>query len=265
MACHTPIVIKTGVGNIYVACRQCLSCRIRRQSALSLRALFEARTSLSADFWTLTYAMSPEALDYGDFSKFLKRLRKWNVEKGNLVPIRYLGVGEYGSKSGRPHFHALIFNSLSPLGEALHTRLWPHGFVYIGTVTPASVRYTARYCLKFEAKGREGVAHWSSKPTLGEPGMRELAAYMRMRGDNLSEAPILLRIEGHNYQLDNTMREVFEDEFNNGGEFKKRSLLTCHDEYVLRLRYGDPIAAQRRKDEVRQQFFESARFVHEKL
>lgn len=37
--------------------------------------------------------------------KFFKRLRKKFGEG-----IRYFACGEYGSKNGRPHYHALLFN-----------------------------------------------------------------------------------------------------------------------------------------------------------
>ena len=74
---------------------------------------------------------------------------------GNPKSIRYLGCGEYGHKTGRFHFHGLLFDGLTHLSQTCLTKLWPHGFVYIGTVTPASIRYTARYTLKFETKGKE--------------------------------------------------------------------------------------------------------------
>lgn len=266
MACSAPITIKTKAGNVEVRCKQCLPCRINRQSSISLKALLENATSVSSDFWTLTYADAPEELDYNDFSKFLKRYRHWNREEGNRLSIRYLSVGEYGSKSGRAHFHALIFNGLSPDRATCRTRLWPHGFAYIGTVTPASIRYTARYCLKFAEKGKEGTANWSLRPSLGDDGMRQIARYHR---DNqiqrLKEPPSAMRIEGRNYAVDPTLQKIFWDEYTRGCEVKRSKPIKAHLEYVLKRRFGDPIEAQRRRDLARHEFFESARFTNERI
>lgn len=281
MPCASPVTIQSGHGPIQVRCKQCLSCRIQRQSGIALQAKMEDAVSLCGDFWTLTYQTSPEVLDYSDFSKFLKRLRKWNRTRGNPLPIRYLGVGEYGSKTGRPHFHALIFNSLpvsnqkalaaatlrkpsSPEGSLM--RLWPHGFAYIGEVTPASINYTARYCLKFGLKGEEGMAHWSLKPVLGSGGIRELAAYMRKRGDKLTEPPSALRIEGKNYSCNEAMRTEFWREFTGNEDAKpSKRLAVRHMEWLANMRYGDPVAAQRRARANRDQFWESAQVIKETL
>ena len=54
---------------------------------------------------TLTYDEEhvPEHLDHRDFQLFMKKLRK---KFG--ADIRYFMAGEYGGKSGRPHFHAIL-------------------------------------------------------------------------------------------------------------------------------------------------------------
>lgn len=275
MACAAPITTSSPVGNIQVRCKQCLNCRIYKQSALTLRCLLENATSLSAQFWTLTYADAPEIGDYGDFKSFLKRYRQWNRRRGNLSQIRYLGCGEYGSKSGRFHYHALIFNALHPDQDRSLTRLWPHGFVKIGTVTPASVRYTARYTLKFEAKGRESVAGWSQKPPLGSDGIKQVAAYMRANAYQLESAPTTCTISGKTYPMDRAMQIEFAEEFNpdwvsrhpdTGQRFlTKTSPLVAHHAYVEYHKLGDPIAQQRRRQLDRNTFFETARFTNERL
>lgn len=265
MPCRSPITIPGRFGNVQVSCKQCLPCRINRQSGLSLMALFEDRLSCSAHFVTLTYADNPEVIVYSDFQKFLKRLRKWNSSEGNIAPIRYLGCGEYGSKSGRPHFHALIFNGLSPSQEVWRTRLWPQGFSYIGTVTPSSIRYTARYCLKFGKDGSDAVASWSKSPPLGTDGIRVLAKYMKDRGDKLTEPPTRMSIEGRHYYVNETMRKHFWDEFTEGAEEIKARPLMRHIEYLHNLRFGDPIAEQRKRKLHLAEFYESARFINERI
>lgn len=264
MACLSPITVISPAGPVEVRCKQCLQCRIARQSGLALQCVMEQSQSLCADFWTLTYRDAPEEFDYKDFSLFLKRLRKWNRSAGNLMPIRYFACGEYGSKSGRPHYHALIFNALSPDTDRLRTRLWPHGFVYIGTVTHSSIRYTARYCLKFGEKGDLGFAHWSTKPVLGHVGMALLGQYMRLHQPQALEAkpPTMVEIEGKRYQLNDAMRKAFAE--GAGLEVSPRAALR-HMDYLLRKRYGDPVEADRRRAEARDFFFRSCKFGYEKI
>jgi hypothetical protein len=110
----------------------------------------EKKISTSAYFITLTYDDSTlpysdsflETLDYGDYQRFIKRLRKNHSSRKTL---KYFAVGEYGSKSGRPHYHALLFN-LEDV-DALQKE-WHYGFVHVGEVTDASIFYTLKYIVK---------------------------------------------------------------------------------------------------------------------
>ena len=76
--------------------------------------------------------------------------------------IRYFACGEYGSKNGRPHYHALLFNfdftdkklwqvnkngTKYFVSDAL-SKLWTAGFSTTGAVTFESAAYVARYTLK---------------------------------------------------------------------------------------------------------------------
>jgi len=275
MACRAPITINTSVGPILTSCKQCLSCRIARQSALTLRCILEDRTTSSGVFITLTYADAPEKGEWNDFSKFLKRLRAWNHRADNPLPISYLGCGEYGTKSKRFHYHGLIFNSL-PIQPDLHERLWPHGFAYTGTVTPASIRYTARYCLKFNHPDYPAISNWSkgrpasgrspSREGLGENGMRQLARAMIERGQKPDEVPAFLKIENRSYPLDRYMRQVFVAECAvNGHAIEPKHAREAHEQWLMARKFGDPIEQQRQAWETRNEFYESARFSNEKI
>lgn len=113
-------------------------------------------------FITLTYDDDhlPEggSLVKRDFQLFMKRLRKARDEK-----VRFYACGEYGEKSGRPHYHALIFGTGFPdmrlrrksrSGEMEYfdsgelRSLWPAGNNIIGAVTFESAAYVARYIMK---------------------------------------------------------------------------------------------------------------------
>ncbi|AKI26892.1 replication protein VP4 [Gokushovirinae Bog8989_22] len=130
-------------------------------------------------FITLTY--SPEHLPkYGslvkrDFQLFIKRLREWISDapdlflKSNHSNLRYYMCGEYGESSGRPHYHAILFNLQfvdrkylkDCNGIPLYTsdtlsRIWGKGLVSIGSVTFDSAAYVARYILK-KAHGEQAL------------------------------------------------------------------------------------------------------------
>ena len=76
--------------------------------------------------------------------------------------IRYFACGEYGDKGGRPHYHAIVFNldipdkiyyGMGSDGSPMFRsnwleRIWGHGNVIIGSVTPESAGYVARYTTK---------------------------------------------------------------------------------------------------------------------
>lgn len=112
-------------------------------------------------FITLTFneenLPSDRSIKKEHLQKFFKRLRK-KLD----IPIRYFACGEYGEKSGRPHYHAIIFGydfpdkmiwKRQPSGEYLYRsklleEAWPYGHSSIGQVTFESAAYVARYVMK---------------------------------------------------------------------------------------------------------------------
>ncbi len=154
---------KRGVeGTLELPCGQCIGCRLERSRQWAMRCLHEASLYDSNAFITLTYddANLPYAgsLNYEDFQKFMKRLRKRTGAK-----VRFYMGGEYGSEGTmRPHFHACLFGYDFPdkvyykktsSGERIFTSkllesLWPFGLSSIGNVTFESAAYIARYCVQ---------------------------------------------------------------------------------------------------------------------
>lgn len=136
-----------------IPCGYCVGCRLRRSREWAVRCMHEAQTHAVSSFVTLTYDEEhyTPSLNYSDFQRFMKRLRK---TKG---AVRFFMCGEYGSETNRPHFHALLFGAgfagLSPVRDGLFRspeleKLWPNGFSSIGAVTYESAGYVARYSLK---------------------------------------------------------------------------------------------------------------------
>lgn len=128
-------------------CGKCLSCRINRASDWATRCCHELLYADCSLFVTLTYA--PDCLpDQGTLvpahlSAFIKRLR-FNL-KGRR--IKFLGVGEYGEKFLRPHYHLILFGIGGSLDDLLSLeKSWPYGYVHVGNVTYHSARYVAGYC-----------------------------------------------------------------------------------------------------------------------
>ena len=119
-------------------------------------------------FLTLTYDDQNVPQDYSvrkrEWQLLMKRVRKF-AGSG----VRFFGCGEYGDRGGRPHYHGLLFGldfedkKLWSVRDGYRVyksdqleKLWPFGMSEIGSVTPESAGYVARYCLKkFTGKGAD--------------------------------------------------------------------------------------------------------------
>lgn len=164
---------KRGVdGSLELPCGQCIGCRLERSRQWAMRCLHEASLHESNSFVTLTYDDSNlpagGSLNYADFVKFMKRLRKRTGVKMSF----YCG-GEYGEQLSRPHYHACLFGFDFPdkvyykktgSGEKIYTSkllesLWPFGLCSIGNVTFESAAYIARYCVQ-KVTGQLAESHY---------------------------------------------------------------------------------------------------------
>lgn len=177
-------------GVVKLPCGRCGGCRFEQSRQWALRCVHEAQMHADSCFITLTYSdeflPDPPSLDKKVFSLFMKRLRirfarsiefvnKFGDKETLRIPdgIRYFQVGEYGSRRGRPHYHALLFGCNFPdrvfckktrSGSRLFTsdilsELWPYGFSSIGDLTFESAAYCARYSVK-KITGKAAVKHY---------------------------------------------------------------------------------------------------------
>lgn len=164
-------------------CGQCDGCRMERSKQWAMRCVHEAQLHKRNCFVTLTYA--PEALprdgsvNIEHWQKFAKRLRR-AIEPERF---RFFMCGEYGEKTLRPHYHAILFGldfsedrfvrSKNFRGDRLYespflTERWGLGMATIGEVNFASAAYCARYVMK-KVTGPEAEKHYTrTNPDTGE-------------------------------------------------------------------------------------------------
>lgn len=207
MACVKPFVTSSGKAH---GCGQCLPCRIRSRRIWTHRMMLELQQHGQATFCTLTYGdeflplnsagsaiLSPEHLQ-----KFLKRLRK-RTSAAYGSTLRFFAVGEYGTRTERPHYHLILYNfptcargqtdlrrktcceSCSIVSES-----WGMGGIQLGSVTPESIQYVAGYTLKkmtkaddFRLRGRPPeFSRQSRRPGIGYGAVGEIVRAFTVYG-----------------------------------------------------------------------------------
>lgn len=146
------------VYGVTVPCGICLGCRADQARDWRIRILHEAQMHKQSWFLTLTYndeeIPGNGSLDPKHFQSFVKDLRR-DYPSGS---VSYYGCGEYGGKTARPHYHAVLFGpqfldrykcispDRAPIWKSQDLdRYWGRGFAEIGTLTPASAAYVAGY------------------------------------------------------------------------------------------------------------------------
>ncbi len=137
--CLTPNVHRVQHKKIPVSCGKCAECLEIQRMQWFTRLYMESRNSQRSQFITLTYADEPQSgVNKTDIQEFLKRLRHKNP-----IKVKYYLVSEYGDLHGRAHYHMLLFNYVAPIEKLREA--WGHGHIHVGTVSPASINYCAKY------------------------------------------------------------------------------------------------------------------------
>lgn len=112
--------------------------------AWALRCHLELQQHPSAVFTTLTYDDQhlPATLERRHLQLWLKRLRKRAKRR-----LRFFACGEYGERTNRPHYHAIVYG-LNHHDAQLVDNTWGQGLTKTVPATPASIAYTAGYTAK---------------------------------------------------------------------------------------------------------------------
>ena len=224
--------INPGTGLPYVLkipCGQCVGCRLAYTRSWADRLMLELSTTpdQKACFVTLTYSdehvpycfdevndpehLSPVSLslDKRDFQLFMKRLRF----HFSYLKIRFLGCGEYGSSTLRPHYHLILFGlsmddfsdlrilKRNKLNQLLFTSdelrdLWSNGHVSIAPVTYYTCAYVARYNLKKAYGLSHTPSDFAVEPFIlmsRRPGIG--SAYFDLHPDCINDSAIFLGCE----------------------------------------------------------------------
>lgn len=155
-------VVHNGVGHM-VPCSKCGYCLMSKRSQWMFRIFYEMRRQDKPGwFVTLTYdekhvkrtADGRLSLRFKDVQLFLKKLRKAKFY------AKYVCVGEYGSRTSRPHYHMLLWTDC----EAHRLEhFWsgrdgkPLGHIHIGRISMQSAMYTLKYIIQPKQKAEGGV------------------------------------------------------------------------------------------------------------
>lgn len=166
-------------------CGQCLPCRINRRRIWTHRLMLEHLCSSDAVFLTLTYRdedLPDDAmLCKRDLQRYIKNVRNYYRASRR---VRYYACGEYGERTHRPHYHAILFGVHEHEASAI-SQLWPYGGVAVGTVTPESIQYVAGYvCKKLSKKDdpkcAKEFAIMSLKPGIGYPALDKIHELLKI-------------------------------------------------------------------------------------
>lgn len=191
----------------YFDCGACPECLRKRANYHALTSVYEAKAHSKNCMITLTYDTfvrdGKGKICRDDFGKpienpvdpdlkvnvrhvqlFIKRLRKYiSYHYPNNEKIKYRISAEYGSRTHRAHYHAIIFGfdfpdrhyyKKSSRGNSIYmssvlTKLWNHGICTVDSVNVHSG--IARYCSKYLAKSRSDKTFSLSSQSLGLTGL----------------------------------------------------------------------------------------------
>lgn len=180
---------------VEIPCGRCPGCIEDRANDWAARCVLEMeKTDKPSHFLTLTFD-NDQVLKHPEVSKrdlqlFFKRLRKHTGQA-----FRYLACGEYGSRTKRPHYHAILFgldlDDLKPFGpngictSQTVSKAWPFGFITVQPADFGTCKYVAGYLCK-QAPINDGRSSpfllMSRRPGLGFERLKELIPVMDKTG-----------------------------------------------------------------------------------
>lgn len=250
-------------------CGKCPYCLSRRANNWVFRTMQHAKVAQSSLWVTLTYEQPNMTeknfmtLSKKSLQNFFKRLRK-------LYPptqeIKYYACGEYGSKTQRPHYHAIIFNcdkeeiekawkgtfiSVSQQTGEISTVI--NGDVYFDVLNENTAMYTAKYINKphkipaFKGDDRLKEFQLFSKKL----GLNYLTPQtIKFHQEDISR--LYVTVQGHKKALPRYFRlKIYDEE----QRLKQAELAQAQSEQTYQLQYDEYL-----KSRSKGQTFEEFRF-----
>lgn len=229
-------------------CIECLRARTHLSRVWTHRIYLESLMHDSSIFITLTYSneeLPPNgSLVKDHFQKFLKRYRT------HIAPrkIRIFYCGEYGDKTARPHYHAIIFGA-STADEPIIRKCWPFGSIIdVQPITLGRIRYIAGYCQKkliyktLPAGCEPEFREQSRKPGIGALALPSILATLKKTDCQsllLDDVPKALSLNGKLLPLGEYMRnKLREDLYDTKNPIKKmfrQALYQPHDKSLKQI------------------------------
>jgi len=164
MECLKMITVSHGEGRHRVPCGRCAFCLSNKRAQWMFRVHHEMSTQeYPGWFLTLTYderhvrrtATGRLSLRFRDIQLFCKRLRKAKYY------LKYIIVGEYGTLTHRPHYHAILWTDAS--ADVIQAQ-WksskddtPLGSIHFGTLNVASAMYALKYIIQPKQRQEDGL------------------------------------------------------------------------------------------------------------
>lgn len=187
---------KSAGREVTVSCGSCDACVAVRRHNWVMRAMAEKAMHPQTLVVALTYSDETQFtrdgaafFRYHDVRVFLARLREEIKRATNkTAALRFIVAGEQGSKTGRCHWHVVLFSDVdlltigvfeAPWGVVTEYKdivakprvdmprswsMWPHGFVQVQVPDEGGMHYAMSYALKdqFNSRKSEG-SHRISK------------------------------------------------------------------------------------------------------
>lgn len=166
--CRNPVWLRKQC--IRVSCGHCLVCRKRLRVNWAIRMQHQQMYTPGTLFLTMTYDRhhlpAHASLSTTDIKQFVWRLRKRLARHHGNKRIKYYIAGEYGPKTHRPHYHAIIMGLDISYKDMLYDcwrKCVPEQFVVEQTLTLESKLYTSGYSVK-KLGAKYGAAFKSQYP-----------------------------------------------------------------------------------------------------
>lgn len=237
MLCREPVKVSSD-GQRVAPCGQCLPCRINQRRKKVFRLLLEHRFFTGpSSFSSITYADehlpyivgSDGAPSWTVSRRTLQLLVKRMRDKWSPGRFRFFGVGEYGTDSGRPHYHMLCYGLSAPELKELTEQCWRTNGELLGgvrtyTASPRLMSYIAGYTakkltreedLRLQPGAFPEFMQQSLKPPIGasERCMDKLEQLCYSYGvvkeiSETGDVPRVLRYNRQLWPLDRTMRKM---------------------------------------------------------